>query len=76
MATSLGLAYAEEQLELYREAERKLVSGLQSWTVDGREATRADLSEITKQIRYWERKVQEYSSMTRRRKSVSVSPGF
>lgn len=53
----ITLAQAEAKLQLWMDAEDKVASG-QSYTINNRSLTRADLTSIRDTIDYWERKVQ------------------
>lgn len=53
----ITLAQAEAKLTLWMDAEDKVASG-QSYSIQGRSLTRADLGMIGERIDRWERKVQ------------------
>lgn len=53
-----------ERLNLYYEAERKVLSG-QSYTIGNRQLTRANLSEIRRAIKELEREVEQLSGRSR-----------
>lgn len=44
------IAVVQSRLELYYEAERRILSGAQSYTIGNRQLTRANLAEIRKTI--------------------------
>lgn len=44
------ITMVQTRLELYYEAERRILSGAQSYTIGNRQLTRADLAEIRKTI--------------------------
>lgn len=44
------LQITKERLQLYREAEKQILSGAQSYSIAGRSLTRANLGEVQKMI--------------------------
>lgn len=54
----ITLAQAESQLTLWLAADEAVATG-QAYTIAGRSLTRANASEITKKIEFWDRKVQQ-----------------
>lgn len=56
----ITLAQAEAKLQTWLDAEDKVAAG-QSYSINGRSLTRADLGEIRNTIDYWEKKVQRLS---------------
>lgn len=62
---AITLATAEARLAAWVEAD-EVVSRSQSYTIDGRQMTRADAAEITAKIEYWERKVRQLNGTQRR----------
>jgi len=72
----ITLAQAQSQLDAYIAAETKVLSG-QSYEIDGRSLTRANLNEISKGIEIWDRRVKELSAKSGGRgRSVTVNPGW
>lgn len=72
----ITLAQAEEQLAKYIEAENKVLQA-QSYSIAGRELTRANLSYIRESIEYWDRKVKDMSaSSTGRSRGRVITPGW
>lgn len=57
------LATAKEMLKGWIEAEKAVMTG-QSYTIDSRQLTRADLAEIGERIDYWENKIEALESST------------
>ncbi len=57
---AITLAIAEAKLDLWLAAEDAVATG-QSYTVNNRSLTRANLSEIRGQIDYWEGKINKLS---------------
>ncbi len=53
---AITLQQAKESLDMWLEAERAIATA-QSYTIGSRNLTRANLSEVTKRIKYWEDKV-------------------
>jgi len=56
----ITLAQAEAKLQTWMDAEDKVASG-QSYSINNRSLSRADLSHIRDTIDFWERKVQRLS---------------
>mgnify|MGYP000143711218 FL=1 len=56
----ITLAQAEAKLTLWMDAEDKVAAG-QSYSIAGRQLSRASLGEIRTQIEFWERKVNRLS---------------
>lgn len=56
----ITLAQAEAQLALYLAAEERVLAG-QSYTINGRSLTRADLDSIQQGIDLWDRRVKRLS---------------
>ena len=63
--SGITLEQAKSKLSTWLKAEEKIASS-QSYTINGRSLTRADLSEIRKTIDYWEGKVKVLSGASRR----------
>lgn len=57
------MSTATEMLALYIDAEKKVLTG-QSYTINGRSLTRANLSEITKNRAYWQAMVNKENAAT------------
>lgn len=53
------LELIERKLQMWLEAEDKVALG-QSYTIDGQQLTRADLTKIAERINYWTSKKQEH----------------
>ena len=51
---------AKEKWEMYSKAENAIVSGAQSYEIDGRQMTKADLGTIGERMDYWESKMNSY----------------
>ena len=49
----ISLSYADEQLQLYLEAERTVLGGQEFKFADGRGVTQANLKEIRDGVTYW-----------------------
>jgi len=58
MATAITLAQAQEQLTHWLDAS-KAVARNQSYSIGGRQLTRADAAVIRDNIDYWEKKVEK-----------------
>lgn len=56
----ITLAQAEAQLAIWLAADAAVASG-QSYTIGNRSLTRANASEISKKIEYWDKKVRQLS---------------
>lgn len=57
------MSTATDMLALYITAEKKVLSG-QSYTINNRSLTRANLSEITKNRQYWQTQVNRETAAT------------
>lgn len=69
------LQIAKERLQLYREAEKQILSGAQSYSIAGRSLTRANLGEIQKMISQLEADVRALETRgTTRRPVYRVCP--
>lgn len=53
---------AKEKWEMYSNAEDAIVSGAQSYEIDGRQMTKADLGTIGERMNYWESKMNSYKN--------------
>lgn len=70
------LDIANERLDLWLEAEAKVAGG-QSYTIGDRTMTRADLSEIRSQIRFWEGRVEQLERrQSNRSKTRQIVPNM
>lgn len=58
----ITLAQAEEKLATYMAAEDAIMNRGQSYSINGRSLSRADLGEIREGIDYWQSKVQTLSA--------------
>lgn len=58
----ITLDYAQAQLEVWLEADRKVAAG-QSFSVAGRNYTRVNASEITDKINFWDAKVRTLTAL-------------
>ena len=67
------LDYLKERLELYREAERKILNS-QAYTLGSKQLTRADREDVQKQIRELEGQIEalEERGTTKRRVARAV----
>lgn len=63
--TVMTLERARKHLDAWYEAELAITTG-QSYSINGRQLTRANLSEIRKQITFWEGKVASLGTRNRR----------
>lgn len=69
------LQIAKERLQLYREAEKKILSGAQSYSIAGRSLTRANLGEVQKMISQLEADIRALETRgTTRRPVYRVCP--
>lgn len=69
------LQIAKERLQLYREAEKQILSGAQSYSIAGRSLTRANLGEVQKMISQLEADVRALETRgTTRRPVYRVCP--
>jgi len=59
--SGITLSFAQGRLDAYLTAELKVLSG-QSYQVEGKQLTRANLSEIRNGIDYWQKKVNDLSA--------------
>lgn len=70
----ITLAQAQTQLDSYLAAETAVLSG-QSYTIAGRQLTRADLRSIQSGIQIWNERVQALThSAQGRSRAITVSP--
>lgn len=63
--SAISLETAKKHLEQWLEAESE-VSINQSYTIGGKTFTRANLSEIRKQIEFWENKIAEIENVSKK----------
>lgn len=54
--TAISQETAEQKLAMWLEALDKIATG-QSYTINGRSLSRADLGKVQEQIEFWERRV-------------------
>lgn len=59
--TGITLEMCQAKLRMYLEAEEKVLLS-QSYDIDGKEVTRADLSMILKGIQLWEERCRKYGN--------------
>lgn len=59
------IAIVQSRLELYYEAERRILSGAQSYTIGNRQLTRANLAEIRKTINELENEMETLAGSSR-----------
>lgn len=72
----LTVALAQAQLDLYLEAERKVLSN-QSYSLLGRTLTRANLAEIQDGIDLWDRRIKDLAAKeSGRGRTRIVSPSW
>lgn len=64
----ITLAQAEAQLAAWLQASTDVAQRGQSYSIQGRSLSRADLSEITRQITYWDNMVKKLSVSGSRRR--------
>ena len=64
--STISLEVAKKHLEAWLEAELSVTVN-QSYTIGSRSLTRANLSEIRKQIEFWNNKVQSLENVRERR---------
>lgn len=57
---AISLATAQAQLQAWLDADAAVATG-QSYIMHGRSLTRANASEITQKIQYWEQRVNQLS---------------
>lgn len=60
----ITLEIAKNHLDIWLEAEKAVATG-QSYTIEGRSLTRANLSEIRRSIEYWNNKVISLDSVSK-----------
>mgnify|MGYP001082866653 CR=1 FL=1 len=65
----MTLERAKKHLDAWYEAELAVSTG-QSYSISGRQLTRASLPEIRKQIQFWEKRIASMSGRSRRVKRV------
>lgn len=53
---------AKEKWEMYSKAENAIVNGAQSYEIEGRQMTKADLGTIGERMDYWESKMNSYKN--------------
>lgn len=53
---------AKEKWEMYSKAENAIVNGAQSYEIEGRQMTKADLGIIGERMDFWERKIKAYQN--------------
>lgn len=53
---------AKDKWEMYSKAEDAIVNGAQSYEIDGRQMTKADLGKIGERMDYWESKMKSYKN--------------
>ena len=63
---AFSLTEAREMLSVWREAYRAIAIGGQSYKFGTRQLTRADLSEVRKEMHYWRNEVERLSAGVRR----------
>ena len=66
---SVELTEAKRKLRMYSDAEDAIVAGAQSYTISGRQMTKANLETIREGITYWSKEVNKLSG---KRRSVNV----
>lgn len=64
--TAISLETAKEHLDMWLEAECRVAVN-QSYTVQGKTYTRADLADIRKQVEFWENKVEHIQNVNKGR---------
>lgn len=62
----ITLETAKRHLDMWLEAETQVAIN-QSYTIGGKSFTRANLSEIRKQVEYWSNKVAELQNLAKKR---------
>ena len=65
--------FVQERLKMWWDAEAAIATG-QSYKIGSRELRRADLSEIRKQIEWWEKKLAELESPGGLRRTFRAVP--
>lgn len=68
----VSLEDAKKYLQMWRDAQQSVATG-QSYKIGTRSLTRASMSEIMGQIRYWENYIDNLCSGRGRRRGVSVN---
>lgn len=68
------LQYAQEMLELWRAAERRLAHGAKSYKIGARELTYQDIAEVRRWIDYWAERVEVLQGTKSARTSYQVVP--
>lgn len=61
---AITLEQAQENLQIWLEAERKIASA-QSYAIGSRNLTMANLNEVAKRIKYWEDKVASLEAVSK-----------
>lgn len=69
----ITLDQAQTQLDLYLVAEATVLSG-QSYEINGRKLTRANLADIQKGIAFWNGRINALSTRSYLRRSVVIVP--
>lgn len=59
--TGMTIEMCQAKLKMYLDAEEKVLLG-QSYNIDGKEVTRADLGKIQAGIKLWEERCREYGN--------------
>lgn len=70
----ITLELAQTQLELYLAAEAAVLTG-QSYEINGRKLTRADLGDIQKGLSHWNGRITTLTLVSTRRNRVIVPAG-
>lgn len=63
---AISLTEAQEMLTLWKQAYRAIAISGQSYKLGTRQLTRADLSEVKKELAYWRNEVERMTAGTRR----------
>ena len=61
---------AKKKWEMYSKAENQIVSGGQSYAIEGRQMTKADLSKVREGLDYWEQKLKQFEKQSRQARIV------
>ena len=61
------LEIAQKHLDAWLEAELAITTGAQSYTIGSRTITRADLSQIREQIKYWKNEVEKATNIAQKK---------
>lgn len=69
---ALDLTEAQAQLDLWLAASRAVATG-KSYTIDGRQLTRENGSEIREQINYWSGMVADFTRQSKGEQRMSIS---